>query len=358
MAPDPEPEPEPEPVVVERVVETRRGGLFPALLGGVLAACLGFAAGQTGLLDSILPGAQQQNEELSKLQTQISATTEKLVELETAVQSSATDLGPLNNRIDKLDGAVTEVSKSLDGRQQSLADTTAALTELNTRLTSLEKRPIDEGVSQQAIVAYEREIAALSDTVTELRSEVEQLLENAHTLEASARDQQEAAEAAARLAERHSKVARLRSVAAIGSPFAVELADAAALGLDIPAVVESAAETGVTSVTTLAEMFPDVARDALAAARSEDPEKGGLAGYLQRQLGARSVTPREGDDADAVLSRVESAVQNGDIPKAMELIATLPEVAQAEMADWLILARTRVDVLAALDGLLPSNGSN
>ena len=98
--------------------------------------------------------------------------------------------------------------------------------------------------------------------------------------------------------------------------------------------------------------------DALAAARSEDPEKGGLAGYLQRQLGARSVTPREGDDADAVLSRVESAVQNGDIPKAMELIATLPEVAQAEMADWLILAQTRVDVLAALDGLLPSNGSN
>ena len=58
-----------------------------------------------------------------------------------------------------------------------------------------------------------------------------------------------------------------------------------------------------------------------------------------------------------MLSRVESAVQNGDIPKAMELIATLPEVAQAEMADWLILARTRVDVLAALDGLLPSNGS-
>ena len=343
---------------MERVVETRRGGLFPALLGGALAACLGFAAGQTGLLDSILPGAQQQNEELSKFQTQLSATTEKLAALETTVQSSATDLGPLNNRIDMLDGAVTGVSTSLDGLEQSLTDTTSGLNELNTRITVIEKRPIDEGVSQQAIAAYEREIAALSDTVTELRSEVEQLLENARTLEAGARSQQEAAEAAAHLAERHSMVARLRSVAAIGSPFAAELADAAALGLDIPVVVESAAETGVTSVTTLAEMFPDVARDALAAARSEDPEKGGLAGYLQKQLGARSVTPREGDDADAVLSRVEYAVQNGDIRRAMELTATLPKAAQTEMANWLTLAQIRVDVLAALDGLLPLNGSN
>ena len=42
------------PAPVERIIERKRGG-FPALIGGVLAACLGFMSARTEVLDPYLP---------------------------------------------------------------------------------------------------------------------------------------------------------------------------------------------------------------------------------------------------------------------------------------------------------------
>ena len=70
-----------------------------------------------------------------------------------------------------------------------------------------------------------------------------------------------------------------------------------------------------------------------------------MAAFLQNQLGTRSLEPREGNDPDAVLSRVEAAVRQGDLSAALTEIEALPEAGRAEMADWEAAALLRASAL-------------
>jgi len=79
---------------------------------------------------------------------------------------------------------------------------------------------------------------------------------------------------------------------------------------------------------------------------------------LQRQLGARSVEPREGNDPDAILSRAEAALINGHLPQALAEIAALPDEAQAEMGNWVTLATIRAAALSAAAALAQSLNTN
>ena len=80
-------------------------------------------------------------------------------------------------------------------------------------------------------------------------------------------------------------------------------------------------------------------------------DTGGVGSFFQRQLGARSVTPREGDDPDAVLSRIEAAVKAGDLSTALTEAEALPPEAQDAMGDWLSQATTRNDAVTAAKAL-------
>ena len=99
------------------------------------------------------------------------------------------------------------------------------------------------------------------------------------------------------------------------------------------------------------------ARAALAEANREASSGnviGGLGAFLQNQVGGRSVVPREGDDPDAVLSRVGAAVDAGDLSTALTEIEILPEGARALLADWVAQVQTRADADAALADLAAS----
>jgi hypothetical protein len=69
-------------------------------------------------------------------------------------------------------------------------------------------------------------------------------------------------------------------------------------------------------------------------------------------LNARSLEPREGDDPDAVLSRVEAAARAGDIAAALAEIEALPEVAREPLADWIDRAEAHRAAQAALQDYL------
>jgi hypothetical protein len=99
--------------------------------------------------------------------------------------------------------------------------------------------------------------------------------------------------------------------------------------------------------------FPDQARIALATARASNVEDGqqGLGGFLKRSLGVRSVAPREGDDPDAVLSRAEAEIRSGDLAATLNELDTLPEEAQAAIADWRAAADARLAARSAADAL-------
>jgi len=73
--------------------------------------------------------------------------------------------------------------------------------------------------------------------------------------------------------------------------------------------------------------------------------------FLQDQLGVRSVAPKDGNDADAVLSRAEAALKAGDLASAFAELDALPSEGQAEMTDWIALATRRAQALDALSAL-------
>ena len=123
---------------------------------------------------------------------------------------------------------------------------------------------------------------------------------------------------------------------------------------DAPKVLTSLATDGVPTMVSLQQSFPDAARAALAASQTvpEDASTGErLAAFLKRQTNARSLTPREGSDPDAVLSRAEASLNQGDLDTALSEISTLPDAAMTAMSGWLERAETRASAMKALDEL-------
>jgi hypothetical protein len=186
------------------------------------------------------------------------------------------------------------------------------------------------------------------------RIEIAALAEKADAAEEIARS-----EASSLLA----RAALTRVVTAVesGDTFTPALGDLEeTLPVEIPEALRVAAETGVPTLTVLQNDFPEAARLALAAARAEIPEAEveGLGGFLRRQLGARSIAPREGSDPDAVLSRAEAALRNGELATALSELEALPEVARTSMQGWLDAANARQAAEDAANALADSLKSN
>ena len=308
----------PEPAPKER----KRSVFFPMLLGGAIAAGLGFAASEYDVLGTRAQSA-------AELQSAMEAQQARIAELEARVEEPAT-LPESLPQVDALREELTASREALSALQSQLA-------EIDSRLTTVEKQPATGGDNQVAVAAFEREMEALRASVAEQRSEIESLLENAQTAE-------EATAAAAEAARAQTAMTQMNAAISAGRPFEAPLAELQQAGVeDIPETLRESAAGGVVTLANLQARYPDAAREALATARAAVPEEGegGFGNFLKRQLGARSVAPREGTDADAVLSRAEAAVRDGRLTDALAEIDTLPAPAQDAMAEWLADARGR-----------------
>ena len=76
-----------------------------------------------------------------------------------------------------------------------------------------------------------------------------------------------------------------------------------------------------------------------------------LRAFLRDQLGTRSLTPRDGDDPDAILSRAEAAVKSGELDAALGEIDNLPDSGKAVLEEWTVKAVARKDALSAFETL-------
>ena len=344
--------------VIERTVE-KRGGFVPALIGGIVAAVLGFAAAKTQVIDPLLPPglrAADNGAVIEALTAQIDSQSKSLAELRATVAGiELPDVTGIRQQVEQLSGKVAPLGDEIAALKGQVGD----LDQLGDRLTAVEKRPISEGASPEAIAAYERELTKLQETIATQRTEVEGLIDQARAMEAEARVLEEKAAADAQLSANRAAAARLRSQLDTGASFGGLVAELTAGGVAVPDTLTAPAAEGVVTVATLREGFPPAAREALAAARKTDAGgTEGISAFFQRQLGARSVEPREGADPDAVLSRAEAALVAGDLSKTLDEIAALPEPAQAALADWVSVARTRQAAIAAADALAQSLNSN
>ncbi len=324
--PQAKPDPAPAPTAA-----TRNGRFFPLLLGGLIAGVIGFAVAtfttpstDTTLADQIVA----QTIKINRLEQRLTAMpTVDLSSVETAQAGLRTDLEVLS---------------------VSLADVVE-------RITALEDRPAGTGaVSVDATAAVEAEMDALRAQIAEMTGAAQTELEEARAAVAAI---EENAAAAARNAAARAALARVQTGLESGAPLGAVLGDLEqATGAAVPDAL-TAVQEGVPTLASLQEQFPDVARAALATARSEGVAGEGTSGFgafMRNQFDLRSTTPREGDSADAILSRAEAAVRTGRLSDALAEISALPEVVRAEMSDWLGQAEARANAIAAVDILSTS----
>ncbi|WP_298840929.1 hypothetical protein [uncultured Roseobacter sp.] len=341
----PREEPVPAETPAEEVVV--RGNMWPAVFGGVIAAMLGFIAGRGDQIDQWLPASMQRGSvDLSILET-LETQAAGLVEV---TQAQSDRLAALESQPAPVLEVPEELAAATEGLTETVAVVSAELQALAERLDALEARPVEtapEGASAA-------DVAALQQALDAQKAEIEALSTIAEEAEAAARS--EAARILARAA-----LTRVVTAVDSGETFEPAIDDLEEVApVDVPDALRTAAAEGVPTMATLRETFPDAARDALAAARSDVPESEvqGIGAFLRRQLSARSVTPREGSDPDAILSRAEAAIRQGDLATALSEMEALPEPARAAMQGWLSSAEARRAAQDAANTLSDSLQSN
>ncbi len=363
MADPPPVPPAPAPVTVQRV------GFVPIVLGGVVAAGLGFAAGWQGFLPS--PGDDATAAALADQGARVEA-----LAAEVAGLPPAPDLAPL-----------TEEIAALRAEIAPLAERIAAL---ESRMEAMERAPANDGtLSATAIAAWQQdiedlkaavaaqeaqtqaisdaaaardaELAGLQDAMAAQEAEMARMVEEAaqrlNAAESTVAGIEQEATAAAAATLRRAVLASLQTAVDGGQPYANLLGELAGSGVEVPEGLAARAADGVPTQAVLVETFPDAARAALAAARAEglaEDGGGGVMAFLRSQLDVRSVEPREGDDPDAILSRAEAALREARLGDALAEVAALPEVVRAPMGDWVAAAEARVAALSALQALTES----
>ena len=275
----------PEP---ERHVTVQKVGLVPLVLGGAVAAGLGY-----------LVAFYYYGQPATDYETVIAAQDERLSALEDQVASLPTaqpDLDPIEARLADLESTIVDRTEAVT---QDLNDRIAALDE---RLTSVERAPAEDGtLAETAIESWERELddiraefAAQQEQMTNLREEAQADLEAARN---EARQVEQSATEAARQATARAALARVEAAVDSGSPLDAPLNDLDAAGVEIPEPLASQAADGVPTIADLRESFPDAARRALAVARSEglaDEGTNMVSAFLREQLDVRSVEPARG----------------------------------------------------------------
>lgn len=248
---------------------------------------------------------------------------------------------------------VEALSTRLDGMALR-ADVPAKseITALSDKLGTLEAQIADLS-KQVAQNAAQQEGPSVED-ITQMQAEFERLSAALGSVEDIVNAQEELRQA--RLLADQSSQARIALAQALetGASFAPIVTELSNLGIEVPAVLMEAAQTGVPTRSSLAGEFPDIARAALAADRSEaskSPSGGGLGDFFKNQLGLRSVAPKDGDSTDAILSRVEANMRGGDLEKALAEAQGLSEKASAIVTPWATKVQTRLQIEAAFETL-------
>lgn len=312
----------------------RKGGFWPMVLGGAVAAGLGAAATIYALPH--LPADWLPAAEATDTDALVAAAEEAGRRAAAEAMAGDTGQSDLADRLAALEGeSGNDDAEQLQALQQRLDEQQA-------RIEDLAARPAFDPDSAQNL--QQQIEAAAADAQAQLeaaRSEAQEL--------------QQAAEDSTRRAEAVAAIARLQ--AALDEGVTPEDARQTLEGAGVP--VPDALITEVPSLTALQVEFPEAARAALRASLRDSSASGEgnvLTNFLRAQTGARSVAPREGDDPDAVLSRADAQVEAGRIDSALTELEALSEPARTApaMAQWLDRANAYTQAQAALSDLSSS----
>ncbi|MEI4260944.1 hypothetical protein V8352_04110 [Roseovarius sp. D0-M9] len=308
----------------------RKGGFFALFLGGVCAAAIGFGAAyyvlpQMGIMTPAGAGGDDLAARLDAQSERIDALSAQVADQPGAPE--APDLSGIESSQQALEGTVADLSDQISALSQ--------------RLDQVEAQPAADGSGVSA-----SQLNALQNTLSQQGEQLAALTREAEEADNAAR-------AAAQQALRRAALTRIRTALDTGSGFAEALGDLERAGMATPDALQEVAETGAPTQAALQEAFAPAARAALSAARGTGAEAAdpGFWSFMSDQLGARSLERKEGPGTDAILSRVEDDLRQGELESALNEVETLPDPAKAELSDWAADARARLQALAAHDAL-------
>ncbi len=342
----------------EPAAAPRRSPLLP-IVGGAIAALFGFA------LALIVPSGWpigSDSAEIAALQATQQAQAKALDALAAQIAEPA-DTTALSSQIDDL-------RTGMDAAQQAAAVQSLAMADLADRVATAEQQPLADGSpSPAALSGFAAELKSLRTLVEAQQgqggtasAELLALLEQTKAELAAATDkasqlQTEFEQTASRATSRAAML-QINAALETGGPFAGALEDLAAMGIAVPESLLTVAG-GVPSLADLQTGFIAPSRAALSAALKAtvgDDAMSRISAFVRNQVGARSLTAREGTDPDAILSRADAALQAGDLAAVLAEIATLPEQGRAAMAEWVALAQTRITAMSEVATLAANFG--
>jgi len=260
-------------------------------------------------------------------------------------QMAASDTTAIEARLWAVEGKVEGLIAELESLREMLgnvaseggaisADTAASIAAYRTRIDALQAQ-VDEITARQG---------ELTTAVAEANSTASARVEEAQTLVEEATETVMSSQNKAQL---ETALTAIGAALQTASPFAGPLADITEVSdMAVPEALVDVAETGVSALESLKADFVPLAHAAIKADVATEGESG-LTAFLRAQVTSRSLTPQEGDSADAVLSRMAPALQNDDLETVLREAEALPEAAASVMAEWLAQAQARSKALAA-----------
>ena len=337
----------------------RSGALKPLVIGGIAGAAaativiaIGWSAGLFATDQTATPDPR-----VAALETQIKQLQSRPAA--PAASTGATDA--LAARIAKVEDSVSKISAAPadDNALKSLGVALAALNrrydELATNLRETQSRA---AAAEKAAADLRRNVQDVSKTAAAAgasSADVASLQQRLTALE----EQSKAARAELAKATASDKSARLAlSAAAVrnavlrGAPFAEELAQAKALGADEKALAPlwPFAASGVPNTKMLAKELTDLLpqmKKAVGTPAASGSFLERLQANAEHLVRVRPADAPAGNDAAAVLARIEQSAAQENIAAALADIGTLPEAARQVAANWVTRATARQKALDA-----------
>lgn len=147
---------------------------------------------------------------------------------------------------------------------------------------------------------------------------------------------------------------KIKEALNFGGPYKLALEEISKKEIQIPKALLDNSE-GVVTMNYLKTNFPTVAHASLKASLKQTDESGlggKLLGFLKSQVTVRSLDAQEGNSINAILSRMQVALNNDDLSEAIRQSSDLNGAAKSEIKDWLSLAVKRQETVDAFSEML------
>jgi hypothetical protein len=340
---------------------TSNGGfgrpLAAGVAGGVIALLVAGGLQWAGLIPALGNGGdaaalQGLRADVDALEQKVTTFDAGTVDAETIKQA----LAPADKRIGELASGLDQVKKDVAAARSAAASggsaDDAALKDLRDRLAKLEESVAAEGKSApsaETVNALGQKVSSLDQATVANGDALKKLEQSVAALGGKVADQANAPKATTAIA-----ASALKSAIDRGGSFAAELDMFAAVAPDTPELGElrTLAAKGVPTRARLAAEVGTVAEKMQDAARPAPADNGGVVDRLlasaRSLVKVRPVGKAEGDGVTARIARFRNSVTGGDLAKAAEEYAALPDKAKAAGADFMagLQARLKVDALA------------